>query len=343
MKINYKMLVGMLQEQLIYVQDDLKTTMADLEVEEKLNKALEEEIGKLSYSKNVLEKRVLRLNDDFFRLGDMFMANIGNVGPLRKIDVVVTGAVTFMETQYQSRIKYLEELIFEMGDDMDELAGGIIDTDSIFVDLNEEIEDMRADWAQEASEWGLIDKAQLNELVDHRRTIRELKDEIAMKAKATQEAIYADKKCKYDLEQKIASLQKENTELLKKLGDRQAIDKKADGAEACEAVEKEKVSDVPTENKKQESNTEVKDFRQRAMLAVKNRLHDKNYDVTIEGKALIAKKQGTRQIEVKYGELPGSLKYIICGQTCYEFDQAIKASTYGIKAITPKNEEEAIS
>lgn len=44
-------------------------------------------------------------------------------------------------------------------------------------------------------------------------------DDAKMRVKAFQDAIREDKKCKYDLSQKIAALQKENTILLKMLGD----------------------------------------------------------------------------------------------------------------------------
>lgn len=77
------------------------------------------------------------------------------------------------------------------------------------------------------------------------------------------------------------------------------------------------------------------------MVDIKNKLCNKGYDVQDTGKSLLAKKPGNRHIEVKPAELPGSVKYIICGQTCYEFDQAIKASAYGAKAIAMKNEDAA--
>jgi hypothetical protein len=79
------------------------------------------------------------------------------------------------------------------------------------------------------------------------------------------------------------------------------------------------------------------------MIDIKNKLCNKGYEVQDTGKSLLAKKPGNRHIEVKPAELPGSFKYIICGQTCYEFDQAIKASTYGAKAIATKLDAEAIS
>lgn len=80
-----------------------------------------------------------------------------------------------------------------------------------------------------------------------------------------------------------------------------------------------------------------------SMIDIKNKLCNKGYEVQDTGKSLLAKKPGNRHIEVKAAELPGSFKYIICGQTCYEFEQAIKASAYGAKAIAQKLDAEAIS
>ncbi|WP_373485717.1 hypothetical protein [Acetobacterium malicum] len=128
MNVNYKMLVAMLQEQLIYTQDDLDTTMADLETEERMQKALEDEVGiliaaKLEMMNKIanLEYQNLQLNIDFFDLGDMLMEALnanGEKQPAQKLEDVVTGALEFMDKQYQTRIEYLEELIFELGDEV---------------------------------------------------------------------------------------------------------------------------------------------------------------------------------------------------------------------------------
>ena len=355
MKINYKMLVAMLQEELACVQADLNTTMADLETEERIQNRLQAEAIRLGENNRELihegielKKHILALNADFFDLGDLFMEAIEEnkkSQPEQKLEDVVTGLDEFLQKQYQSRIEYLEELIFELGDDLDELASSILDTDSIFVDLNDEIEDMRADWAQEASEWGLIEGAQLNELVEHRRTISELKDEIEMKARVNQEGIYADKKCKYDLEQKILVLEKENKNLKVALAKSKEEAFEEDRKQIAEEIKKaeepkpKKPSNTPGEYTPKTTAKQVST----QMIDVKTKLRNKGYDVQDTGKSLLAKKPGNRHIEVKPAELPGSFKYIICGQTCYEFDQAIKASTYGAKVIAPKLDAEAIS
>ncbi|OFV72083.1 hypothetical protein [Acetobacterium wieringae] len=130
MKINYKMLVAMLQEELIYVKNDLNTTMGDLETEERIKNALEDEVVKLfdantAYieEKAELEERVKELNADFFDLGDLLMAEIKKNEeklPEQKLEEVVTGLDEFLQKQYDDRIDHLEALIFELGDDLDE-------------------------------------------------------------------------------------------------------------------------------------------------------------------------------------------------------------------------------
>jgi hypothetical protein len=356
MKINYKMLVAMLQEELACVQADLNTTMADLETEERIQNRLQAEAIRLAENNRELihegieqKKAAYALNADFFDLGDLLMEAIEEnkkSQPEQKLEEVVTGLDEFLQKQYQSRIEYLEELIFELGDDLDDLASEIQDTDTIFIDLNDEIEDLRADWAKEASEWALIDKAQLNELAELRRTICDLKDEIEMKTRVNQEGIYADKKCKFDLEQKILVLEKENKNLKVAL----AKSKEEAFEEDREQIAKEIEKAEKQTPKKQSSTTGenmpksmAKSTGKGLMIDIKNKLCNKGYEVQDTGKSLLAKKPGNRHIEVKQAELPGSFKYIICGQTCYEFDQAIKASTYGAKAIAPKLDAEAIS
>lgn len=62
--------------------------------------------------------------------------------------------------------------------------------------------------------------AYLEEVIKQLKEDAKRKDDDAkMRVKAFQDAIREDKKCKYDLSQKIAALQKENTKLLKMLGD----------------------------------------------------------------------------------------------------------------------------
>jgi hypothetical protein len=222
MKINKNLVIELLQNELIYERSEHKTALADLELERRIMDNMERSRTIYKNKSESMEQQLFELNADFFDLGDMLMEAIQEnekEQPEKKMVVVVTGALAFMDKQYQSRIEYLEELIFELGDEVNE------------ANLNhkyvrELLEDTQTEWAKEGSLYKMLDGEQLNELVEHRRTISNLKDEAVMKEKVHQEAIYADKKCKYDLEQKIAALQKENTKLLKKLGDRQAIDKR---------------------------------------------------------------------------------------------------------------------
>ncbi|MEL7661560.1 hypothetical protein [Acetobacterium wieringae] len=130
MKINYKMLVAMLQEELIYVKNDLNTTIADLETEERIKNALEGEVAQLFdlnntyiHEKAELAEQIIELNTDFFDLGDLLMQAIKEneeKQPEQKLEQVVTGMDDFLQKQYEDQINNLEALIFELGDDLDE-------------------------------------------------------------------------------------------------------------------------------------------------------------------------------------------------------------------------------
>jgi hypothetical protein len=177
-----------------------------------------------------------------------------------------------------------------------------------------------------------------------------------MKARVDKEAIYADKKCRYDLEQKIIALQKENAELIKQLAEAEAYgsDNKMGMPEDDSGCSGEGKTGRPKwpakslltgeaikEGLKEGLEAGEKEVpKEISMITCKNKLCNKGYAVKVEGKKLVATKDGTRKIEVGHAELPGSLKYTVCGQTCFEFEKAVKASVYGVKAISPKEEIE---
>lgn len=353
MKINKKMYIQLLEGELAYERSEHGIALVDLKREQRIGEEYEKENAQLLFKNN-------DINDDFFRLGDLLIAEIKKNEerpPDKKIKNEFANLDDFLLSQHEKRILYLEEIIFDFGDEIQEYQRVLGKNEKVMktiisgeaekiISMKRDIEDMQADWAKEASEWAFIDKSQLNELVDHRRTIKELKDEIEMKTRVTQEAIYADKKCKYDLEQKISALEKENKELKVALAkfkeeafedDREQITKEIEKAEE-QTPEKKSVT-ARELAKKYLGKAQGKDM----MLDIKNKLCNKGYEVQDTGKSLLAKKPGNRHIEVKPAELPGSFKYIICGQTCYEFDQALKASAYGAKAIAPKLDAEAIS
>lgn len=251
--------------------------------------------------------------------------------------------------QHRSRIENLKKRVEDLQADMA----------ADFVVMKKDTEDLQADFAEEHtkliknhgiefeklknersetvnSSFGAKTKndAKLEEVIKQLKLDAKRKDEFTEeRVKEFHEGIREDKKIKYDLSQKIAALEKENTELLKMLGDARA-EKPVKPVKAVKAE-----TAMIQKDKKEVTGNELKD---QAMMAIKNKLHIKNYVVTTDGKSIIAKKQGTRQIEVQPAELPGSLKYIICGQTYYQFDQALKASVYGFKAIDLKNQAEAL-
>ncbi len=307
MKINYKMLVAMLQEELIYVKNDLNTTMADLETEERIQNRLQAETIRLSehnrqliLNEIELKKQIMELNGDFFDLGDLLMAAINknkSTQPEQRLEDTVTGLDEFFQKQYDDRIDHLEALIFELGDDLDEQKAA---TKKTLIEMK-----------KEAYDNGMAMEKLKKEISSMALQIENLKEDLETARKRIKEAVFED--------------------------DREQITKEIEKAEE------------PTQENK---NITVKELAKKyadkpketgTMMAIKNKLCNKGYEVQDTGKSLLAKKPGNRHIEVKPAELPGSFKYIICGQTCYEFDQAIKASAYGAKAIAPKLDAEAIS
>lgn len=307
MKINYKMLVAMLQEELACVQEDLNTTISDLETEERIQNRLQAETIRLSEHNRQLildeielKKQILALNTDFFDLGDLLMEAIKEneeKQPEQKLEEVVTGLDDFLKKQYEDQINNLEALIFELGDDLDEQKAATKKT----------LTEMK----KEAYDNGMAMEKLKKENSSMALQIENLKEDLETANKRLLEEVFED-----DREQIIKEIEKaeEPTQENKSITVKELAKKYAD--------------------KPKETGT---------MMAIKNKLCNKGYEVQDTGKSLLAKKPGNRHIEVKAAELPGSFKYIICGQTCYEFDQAIKASAYGAKAIAPKLDVEAIS
>lgn len=307
MKINYKMLVAMLQEELACVQEDLNTTISDLETEERIQNRLQAETIRLSEHNRQLildeielKKQILALNTDFFDLGDLLMQAIKENEEKQqeqKLEEVVTGLDDFLKKQYEDQINNLEALIFELGDDLDEQKAATKKT----------LTEMK----KEAYDNGMAMEKLKKENSSMALQIENLKEDLETARKRIKEAVFED-----DREQIIKEIEKaeEPTQENKSITVKELAKKYADKAAG-----------------------------KGSMIDIKNKLCNKGYEVQDTGKSLLAKKPGNRHIEVKPAELPGSFKYIICGQTCYEFDQAIKASAYGAKAIAQKLDAEAIS
>jgi hypothetical protein len=62
----------------------------------------------------------------------------------------------------------------------------------------------------------------------------------------------------------------------------------------------------------------------------KDKLINKGYKVEKSGNGYVAKKKGTRNIELKNAPLPGSPMFVVCDVKIYNINEAIKASVYGI-------------
>jgi hypothetical protein len=222
MKINGQLYISLLEEEVEYRRKEASISIKDMEREEIVQRDLEKEIGELFFRNNMeraendkLQLIYKELNDDFFILGDMFMQAIKD----SKNGNAFSNLDEFLVGQYEARIDHMEEIIFDFGDDIEHREDIISDAAEDINSIKKEIADIQADWAQESSQYKKIDSEQRNELVDKRKKIIKLEDEAKMKEKVRQEGIYADKKYRFDLEQKISALQKENTELIKLLGD----------------------------------------------------------------------------------------------------------------------------
>lgn len=188
---------------------------------------------------------------------------------------------------------------------------------------------------------------QYEDRIDHLEAlIFELGDDLDEQKAATKKTLTEMKKEAYDNGMAMEKLKKENKELKVAITKLKEDAFEEDRKQISEEIEK---AEEPTTKKQSSAPGEhipkstAKSTGKGLMIDIKNKLHNKGYEVQDTGKSLLAKKPGNRHIEVKTAELHGSFKYIICGQTCYEFDQAIKASTYGAKAIAPKLDAEAIS
>lgn len=320
MKINKNLVIELLQNELVYERTEHRTTLAELEMETKIRGAFEENANRIIVEKHLsqqekakLEKQIFEINTDFFDLGDMLMAAInvnGEKQPAQKMEDVVTGLDDFLQKQYEDRIDHLEALIFELGDDLDEEKAA----------SKKAITEMK----REAYDRGMV-------MVKQELENKELKIELV---KLKEEAFEEDRK------QITEEIEKAETEPLV-AKNKSTITGDHSGCKNENKQPTTKVESVTARElmKKYAGNQHEKNI----MLDIKNKLCNKGYEVQDTGKSLLAKKPGNCHIEVKPAELPGSFKYIICGQTCYEFDQAIKASTYGAKAIAPKLDAEAIS
>lgn len=258
MKINKNLIIELLQNELIYERSEHKTALADLETEERIQKALEEEVIRLfgantalMNQREKLKEQQLQLNTDFFDLGDMLMEAVQEKqSPKLELKYVLKIIDEFLGVRYQVRIEYLEELIFELGDEVEEekscheyvcelLEDIEADMAEYFSESKKDTEDLQADMAEDFAKM-IKDHGEKTEKLKTERNdatlesasmktkeveklegmIEQLKrdakrnaEEAEMKEKVHQEGIYADKKCKYDLEQKIAALQEENKNL----------------------------------------------------------------------------------------------------------------------------------
>ena len=141
-----------------------------------------------------------------------------------------------------------------------------------------------------------------------------------------------------DLLKENKELKKENTAFKQAI---ETIKKDSEKENRCDCKnDNDGKTEAGGEKKTIEPESEIKNDEKDILISVKNKLCNKNYKVQQTGKVLIANKPGTRRIEVQHAELPGSVKYIVCSQTYYEFDKAIKASAHGTKYADQLKDED---
>lgn len=307
MKINKNLVIELLQNELVYERVEHRNTLADLEVEMRVRETIEENTN-----------RIIREKYQHQQWGKA----------------------------QEAQLKELNADFFDLGD---LLMAAIKENKKS--EPGQQLEDVVI---------GMDDflQKQYEDRINHLEAlIFELGDDLDEQKVATKKTLTEMKKEAYDNGMAMEKLKKENCNMALKIENlkedletaRKRIkeaDFEEDRKQIAEEIEK---AEEPTKENKSITVSELakkyadKSAGKGSMLDIKNKLCNKGYDVQDTGKSLLAKKPGNRHIEVKPAELPGSFKYIICGQTCYEFDQAIKASTYGAKAIAPKLDAEAIS
>lgn len=235
--------------------------------------------------------------------------------------------------------------------ELKELNADFFDLGDILMEVIKENKKSQPGQKPEDVVTGLDDflQKQYEDRIDHLEAlIFELGDDIDEEKEKREKTIKEMKREAYETGMAMGKLNKENKELKVAItkfkeavfeDDREQITKEIEKAE--EPITEKKISTTGEHTPKSTAKSAGENTI--TILGIKNKLCNKGYDVQDTGKSLLAKKPGNRHIEVKPAELPGSFKYIICGQTCYEFDQAIKASAYGAKAISQKLDAEAIS
>ena len=243
----------------------------------------------------------------------------------------------------------LQQFVAEQDEKLKELNTDFFDLGDLLMEAIEKNKKNQPGQQLEDVVTGLDDflQKQYEDRIDHLEAlIFELGDDIDEERAASKKAIREMKKEAYGNGMAMEKLKKENKEIKVALAKVKEEAFKEDRKQIAEEIEKEEESTAEkksiTIKELAEKHTD-KPKETATMTAIKNKLCNKGYDVQDTGKSLLAKKPGNRHIEAKPAELPGSFKYIICGQTYYEFDQAIKASAYGAKAIAPKLDAEAIS
>jgi hypothetical protein len=117
MKINKKLAIELLQNELIYTRRELKTAIGDLDIEQKVGESIKDNLNRVIQEKCKMQQQKEELQKRVEELAAGIAAPAGE--ETRKSE--------FRKAQYETRIAHLEEIIFELGDELEETTNQLLD------------------------------------------------------------------------------------------------------------------------------------------------------------------------------------------------------------------------
>ncbi|MDN5307956.1 MAG: hypothetical protein PWP16_1319 [Eubacteriaceae bacterium] len=180
------------------------------------------------------------------------------------------------------------------------------DNESLSDELIETAKDMNDLWADYADE--------ITKLQEKYESLAYFSEE----SEKNREKIFEENKT---LKEQMADAEKKNIE---NIGEELPVKKVSD--EKSKKSEKENKATIEDSAEKGKENISGAD----PLKQSKDKLINKGYKVEKSGNGYVAKKKGTRNIELKNAPLPGSPMFVVCDVKIYNINEAIKASVYGI-------------
>gem|GEM_PF-4624809 len=179
----------------------------------------------------------------------------------------------------------------------------------------------------------------ISDLADQLMDCDDQNEIIEMLEKQRDENLLESKKDNYDngmeinrLKREVKELKEDNESLSDELIEtaKDMNDLWADYAEEITKLQ-EKYNSLAYFSEESEKNREKENISGADPLKQsKDKLINKGYKVEKSGNGYVAKKKGTRNIELKNAPLPGSPMFVVCDVKIYNINEAIKASVYGI-------------